>query len=205
LHRFLLSLLLPVLLAAAVAPAAAAPTLRYRVTAATATARLSFTTGTGGASFVRGTVDARFTRKQAKRLSAADGSLTARGGRVRFPLAGRVLERVVTGERTDPTSPYVEQTCGDRRLPAGQGGLSFRRVSGGRVQARWAFPHPRVQLCPGPRINLRAIERTMIRLLPASRLAARRTTIVVAGSRPFRSGQYRGTYRWRASVKLVRV
>ena len=202
-RRFLLSLTLLLAAAATVAPAAAAPTLRYKVTSATASVRLSFTTGTGRDTFVRGTVDVRIT--PTRRTARFDGSLASRGGRVTVPVRTRVVERVVMGERSDPTAPYVEQTCADRRFASARGGLTFRRVSRGRVEARWAFPHARVQLCPGPRMNPRAIERTMIRLFPASRLSARRTTLTLSGSRSFRSGQYRGTYRWRASVTLVRV
>ena len=189
----------------AMAAASAADGARYRVVGATASSRLTFATPTGGAMFLRGSVNASFARRGSA-AARGDGSVSSRGGRVLFPVRGQTVERVVTGERPDATSPYVESSCGDRRFPGGRGGLVFRSISRGRLEARWAFPHALTRLCPGPRFVPPA--RRMIAVVPATRLSARRFRVVLSGTARFRSfgaQRFSGTYRWRAVVTLQRV
>ncbi|MBA3366514.1 MAG: hypothetical protein H0U03_12165 [Actinobacteria bacterium] len=175
----------------------------YHAVAATASARLTYGGGNGTNSRASGFAEVRTSlRAVARRRS--HGSLSVRGGNVRFPVTLTANERATIGERSGPSSPYVEQVCRDRSKRSSTGGLTLKRLSGARVQVIWAFPHARMTACPGPRRAGGKLQGRMSRVLPASRFQAGRVVVTLAGTARFVEGRYRGTYRWRATVTLVR-
>ena len=182
--------------------AQAATTVKYRVVSATASVTLVFASRAED-RVVTGRSDVR-VRSARTRGSRATGSLGGRSGRVAVTVRGTNAERAVIGERSDPTSPYVEQNCGNRRRLAGTGGFALRRVRS-RVEVRWLFPHAAMRFCPGPAAVGRLLAKKMRRMLPAARFRARRLTVVVSGTSRFRTGAYSGTYRWRGAVVLARL
>jgi hypothetical protein len=174
-------------------------TSRYEVVAATATAQITFSGGSS-ASQASGTATLKATRSGAR----GGGSLGDRGGSVRFGVRAASSERVKLREREGPTSPYVEQECRDSATRSASGGLTLQRLPGGRIRVAWAFPHAALKSCPGPRSVGSKLQGKMSRIFPASRFAAARLTLTLAGSASFSRAPYRGVYRWRASVRLLR-
>lgn len=175
-------------------------TTSYAVAAVTGSVTLKFT---GGPSAERaaGTVTVTFSRNW-KGSTGGRGTLTERGGSVRFPVASRISERVMLRVRAGPSSPYVEQQCRVARSSRTTGGLALRRLPRNRVRVGWNLPHARAGTCPGPRrVNL---ESRMAAVVPAARFAGARVTLKLAGSARFAAQGYRGTYRWRGTVTLVR-
>ena len=159
-----------------------------------ATATLTFHTQTADQN---GVADGRIALV-ALRKSGGTASLGARTGRVVFPIKGTLSERVKTKRRNSPTSPYEEQTCANTRKLSSRGGVTLRRV-GSNVEVRWAFPQANPSFCQGPR----AVTTKMRRLVPATRFAASRLTLVLAGSTKAAAAGKSVTYRWRATIKLV--
>jgi hypothetical protein len=132
------------------------------------------------------------------------GSLTAAGGRITVLLRLKQTERATLGERAGPTDPYVERKCADTRSRTATGGVVLKRLAGGRVQVRWAFPHAVAMICPGPVDVGTRLEKRMTRIYSASRLAVKRPTITLSGTMPFEQSVFSGTYRWRATLVLTR-
>ena len=201
--RGLLALLAALVVASAAVAAADAAVFRYRVVSAQASATVTFASPKGGQSYASGRADVRL-RKQF-RSARPEGLLSGTSGRLRFAVAGTNTERVRVGQREDETSPYVEQACTNRRRSSAMGGLLFRPAVRSRVEVRWALPHAAPQLCPGPRRAARLVASKMRRFYPASHFAAAQVRLVLTGSARFKSGAYRGTYRWRAVVTLARA
>ncbi len=206
--RVVLRIVLPLVILLAVplgAPAGmSASATGYRVVAATASARLTYAGGKGTNSRASGFADMKASLRSV-RGTARHGSLSARGGSVRFAVNVSINERATVGERSEPSSPYIEQTCGNRARRRTSGGLTFKWLDSSRVQVTWAFPHARMANCPGPVSAGGKLQPLMARVFPAARFQARRVTLTLAGVRKFSEGRYKGTYRWRTAVTLARA
>jgi hypothetical protein len=162
---------------------------------AQATATLTFHTQTSDQSSVSNGKVTLLARAK----KAGKGSLP---GAARVPLKGKVSERVRTKRRNSTTSQYEELTCANTRKVAGRGGVSLGRL-GSKVRVRWAFPQAKPRFCQGPSAAKR-VTKLMNRLYPASRFNTRNVTVVLKGSKTTVAGTRKVTYRWRATVKLVR-
>jgi len=177
----------------------------YRVVGATSTAYLTYTgLSADRAERTSGTADASSRKAKAKRpvtVSVSSGG----AGRAILKLSVKRSERSTIGQRPGPTQPYVENRCHSASAPTSSGGFVLRKLSGGRMEVRWAFPYAAFTGCPGPLRVGQRLAAKMARILPASRLATQRVTLSLSGSTRFRQGIYSGTYRWRASVTLSRV
>jgi hypothetical protein len=185
--------------------AGSAKPLAYHVVAASATAQLVYN-GVSANEVQRtsGTVSVT-SRKAGGKLAKKNGSLTRSGGRIVVLLVVKRSERALIKERPGPAQPYVEQKCVNSRSLSASGGVVLKRLRANRVEIRWAFPHAGVSYCPGPAGIAKRLVSKMSRSYPAARLNARRFTLSLSGSTPFQQGAYSGTYRWRATLVLVRV
>lgn len=182
-------------------------TVSYEVVAASSTAHLGYSGATSQVQrAVAGAADSSAHSLKPQRHRATQHvSLTSGGGRVIVRLATKRSERATLSQRSAPTQPYVEQTCRDSAKGTSSGGLLLTRLSGGRIQVRWAFPHAIALTCPGPSGVGKRLTSKMVRIYPASRFTAGRITLSLFGSARFRQGAYTGSYRWRASVTLSRT
>ena len=190
---------------AGLAGAATAPkSLSYKVRSATVSARLTYS-GVSTDATQRTSGTAQLTARRATGLHArSKGSLTAAGGRISVLLRLKQTERATLGERAGPSDPYVERQCADTRARNATGGVLLKRLAGGRVEVRWAFPHAVAMICPGP-VNVgKRLEKRMARIYPASRFAVKHPTITLSGTTPFEQSVFSGTYRWRATLVLTR-
>jgi hypothetical protein len=168
---------------------------QFRVVSATATATLTFHTQTSDQSSV---ANGKVTLL-ARAKKAGKGSLPGLAG---VPLKGKVSERVKTRRRSSSTSQYEELTCAKTRKVVGRGGVRLGRV-GSKVRVRWAFPQAKPRFCHGPSAAKR-VTQLMKRLYPASRFSAAKVTVVLKGFKTSVAGTRKVTYRWRATIKLVR-
>jgi hypothetical protein len=193
------------LLVALVLAGSAEAATRYRVASATASARLSFDSG-DLISFARGSSELQL---HVSRRSSV--SLSPSGGRVVASLAGTKTERVRLGSRSDPSQPYLEDSCGTRRAVSTRGGIVLRRAGRRRLQLRWAFPHASSSFCPGPASAvLRALEPRMTSTISATQIGARRLVLRLNGRASAKGFKVLGktgtaTYSWRATITLVRT
>jgi len=191
-------------LAALVLAGSADAATRYRVAALSASARLTFDSG-DLISFVRGTSELRLRSSRASFVT-----LSGSGGRALTSVRGSLTERVRLGSRSDPSQPYLEDACVNRRAVVTRGGLTLARAGRARLQLRWALPHAATSFCPGPRAGVvRALERRMVSGISSSRIGAQRLVLRLSGRASAKGFKVLGktgtaTYVWRASVTLVR-
>ncbi len=174
----------------------------YRVVAVTASARLTYSSGGATNSRVSGFAEAKSTLRTG-RDERSHGSLGARGGKIRFPVAVAIREGATVGERPGPSSPYVEQTCRNRSRRNTRGGLTLRSLPGSKVQVTWGLPHAVMSRCPGPTSVSAKLQQKMFRVYSKRRFTAGRLVLVLAGTAKFRDGSASGSYRWRATISLV--
>ena len=165
----------------------------YKIVSATATATFTFTTATSAGDTTDGT--ARLTVAQKR-----GGSASVPGAAV-AKLTGALTERLRTKSAASPGTPYQE-TCSNTRKISGRGGLLLR-ASGGKIEARWAFPQARFSFCRGPSLS-KAITAKMKRIYSTRAFGRAHVTLVLSGSGKTHSGSTATTYRWHATVKLSR-
>ncbi len=202
-HRLACSCACGLVLAPAILASSAQAT-SFRVASVSASAQLTFATTTRNAR-TAGRADIKIVRRGRPNTGRSHGSLGPRGGAITIPLRVTGGERAKIGERSSPTSPYVEQECRNATALSTRGGLRFRRLSRGRVDVRWRLPHARMRTCPGPTGIGSKLEGRMRIVVPASRFGAARVRLALSGSARFRQGATSGTYRWRAVVTLARL
>jgi hypothetical protein len=205
-RRLVPAIVLALATATAAAPAATAPaTYHYSVVRASATVRLTYSgepvqgrERTSGYANVAATFAA--TGKPAR-----NGTLSRAGGRIAVTLSIATVERATISQRTSESSPYVEQDCAQSTKRKGSGGLVLTRLTGGRIQARWAFPQANAVACPGPSGVGKVLAKRMVRVFTIARFTQSRPTLTLSGSAAYTRGVYTGTYRWSATVALKRL
>ena len=190
---------------AGLAGAAPQKAVAFRVASLTASARLSYS-GEPVKDLERTSGSAVLTVRRAKgKAPKSDGSLGPNGGRIGLKLSLTIVENAKISQRSSQTTPYVEQRCTLSRTRAASGGLLLRKLSGSRIEVRWAFPHATSVSCPGPAGVGTSLVGRMVRVYPASRFAASRVSLLLSGTARFSRGGYTGSYTWRAAVVLVRA
>jgi hypothetical protein len=190
---------------AGLASAATTQSYSFHVVGASATVRLTYAgEAVAGRERTSGYANVTSTLIQTKG-KARNGSLSRTGGRIAARLKIRTVERAKVSQRASDASPYVEQECANKATQTGSGGLAFSRLSGGRVQVRWAFPQANAVACPGPKGVGKGLAARMTRIVPAGLFKHARLTLSLSGAAPFSRGPYEGTYRWRATVALKRL
>jgi hypothetical protein len=128
------------------------------------------------------------------------GRLGADGGKITFPVVGKVLEHV----RLERKLVNQQTTCEQTRKVAAKGGVTFTPV-GSKIRVRWKFPQSRVSFCPGPETS-KALTSKMRKSYSASHFKHSLVTIKLVGKSTEQDGQLlQATYKWRATLTLARV
>lgn len=128
------------------------------------------------------------------------GQLSPTGGKMSFPVAGKVFEHV----RLVRTQLNQQTTCEQTRKIVSKGKLKFT-VLPSKVKVRWKAPQSRVSFCPGPETD-KTLTSKMTKTYPASKFTHSLVTIHLVGESNEQDGDLlQATYKWRITLTLKRA